>query len=322
MSRLALFSATLLGATGCLWYRSDTTPASDTADTSGDLAPQTTAISAGRLSGASTFEIDLDGVYAPDAADYAVAGMAGMTCQYFTSLGYTGMDVDVDANHDDHVDGGRLPTGDEPDGTVVLGHGTDRVFELSAPDGTVLRSWWTPGVVGAAYVAGSVAVLRDHDGCTLRSGEHDIAVPAHFCARPSLVPAGDDLVLVDGQGALVVVGGAARAIAVHGENAGWDSQNQRLIVSDGATVTAVTVDGSAVWSADLGAPIAGLVVTNGEVLVSSGGGVASALTWLDGAGAVTSAQEVGRPAGRLYASNDGRTVIETGGGWTDAFTGR
>jgi hypothetical protein len=323
MRRLALLPALLLVATAC-----DYGPQEDEIYTGGDGSGYGPQISAGRLASSSYIDVEFQGIALQNDADVGIAGMAGMTCEYFTAMGNTGTDVDVTTGTET-VDGSRPATGlSDPwgDSVVVLGHSDhDEVHEVGMPSGVLVQSWKILGAVTSAYVPEGVAVLRSEleDGCFVDVlGVGRTAVDGHFCSNvPSVVHTATGLVLVDEAGAVDVTAGVATPLPLSGEIAALDAASGRLVLADGQYLVSTNLDGTQAWALDMGGTIHGLAPLKDQFLLSVRQDYrTSRLVTVDAAGAIGSDQTLARDAGRVWASEDGLKAALSSPAWSDTFT--
>jgi hypothetical protein len=320
MRRLALVLVAVAAATGCDSYTYTEQPY-----VGGDWSGYGPNLTAGRLVSSSYIDMAFDGIALRDDSDVAFTGMAGMTCEYFTALGATGTDVDV-SEGDETVDDAR-PSLDDPwgDSSVVLGRGeAGELHEVSMPSGQVVRSWSARGAVTARYVPEGVAVLRSEieEGCFVEVlGQGRTHVDGHFCSGDAaVVSTPDGLILVDGGGAVEVVGGVATVLPLTGQFAAYDAMEDRLVVADAGQLRAVTRAGAVLWAANLDGQVMGLTALGDDFLASVKTDYRkSRLVVVDGAGQVVSDQTIDRSAGRVYGSPDGRKAALSSRAWSDTF---
>lgn len=321
MRRLVLVSALLAASAAC-----DTGPSTgDSSYDDADWKGYGPGLVEGRARSTSWIEVEFQGMHLEDGVDVGIAGMAGMTCEYFTSVGSTGTDVDVTDGTETVDDARPADALDDPwgDDVVVLGHSElGEVHEVGMPSGTTVRSVARTGTIATLYVPEGIAVLRSEieTGCMVEVLDGvRTPISGHFCAEGvSALPTATGLVLVDGDGAVDVTAGVATELPFAGTAAALDATDH-IVLASGNTLLSVDREGNVGWMVDLGEPVVGLTRLGGEILASVGDSWRSRLVIVDTAGSVTSDQELDRAAGRVYASADGKKAALASRGWGDTF---
>ncbi len=293
--------------------------------------PFAASISSGSLRSRSSNFQEYDGVYLPDArAGYGVAGMIGMTCQLYTSDGFTGTDVDVNSGSD-HVDDGKPRDPSRPDlGVLVLGHGDDDVTITEMPSGNVRDSWSTPGVVSTKFdTDGGFYVVRDYRGDCLVD-HHDrfdrvtsTEVDDAFCDGDASVEATPDgLVLADTSGSVIVDATGSADLGMQAHTLTYSDHMHGYHASKDTHLSLVDESGLTVWRTDLGARVVSHADLGAwQVASLEGDSTNSRLVVVDSAtGEVVSDQDVDRRAGKVYGSDDGRTVIVSSSWASDVYS--
>lgn len=292
--------------------------------------PFAPSLSDGALRARSTNFMRYEGIYVPEeSSGYGVAGMAGMTCQLYVNDGYTGTDVDL-ANGSDIVDDGRPVDDDRPDlGVLVLGHGPMGIHVVGMPSGEIQDQWDDPGVVTAKFddQGGFWAVRDDGGDCVVdhHSSSDDVVtdeIPDRFCDGDASVEATPDgLVVADEAGSVVVDAAGVTTGGLRGHHITFSDTMHGYHVSDGQKMT-FEVLGAPLWTTDVGGEITSHAdLGDTQVLSVAQNSGASRLVVVDSlTGEIVSDQTVDRPAGTVYGSDDGRTVVVATDSASDAYS--